>query len=302
MAAITSLSNPHVLALRALHAARGRAEAGAFLIEGPHLLDATLDAGVVPSLVLYAPEALERTPAGRRLMGRLEAARAEGAEILDATAVVVARASDTQTPQGVVASVPASAVAPEPVRARRRGRSRPLVLVLDELSDPGNLGTLLRSALAADVDEVWLTHGSADALAPKVVRAASGAHFHLPARAGLSWEMVAQRLQGAPHMQQVLLAEPSGAQPYDAFDLTQRTALIVGNEARGPSREAARLATARAGIPMWNKVESLNAAVAASVILFEAGRQRRALEHQHTSQATRERVDGEHAQGGEATD
>jgi TrmH family RNA methyltransferase len=281
MAAITSLSNAHVLALRALHSAKGRTEAGAFLVEGPHLLDATLDAGVVPSLVLFAPEMLERTAAGRRLIGRLEAARADSAQVLEATAEVVARACDTRTPQGVVASVPASAVAPEPVRARRRGRSRPLVLALDALSDPGNLGTLLRSALAADVDEVWLARGCADALAPKVVRAASGAHFHLPLRLDLSWEDIAERLQGAPRVQQVLLAEASAAQAYDTLDLTQRTALIVGNEAHGPSREAARLATARVGIPLWNKVESLNAAVAASVILFEAGRQRRVREQQH---------------------
>jgi RNA methyltransferase, TrmH family len=302
MAVISSLSNAHVAALRALHATKGRSEAGAFLVEGPHLLDAALDAGIAPSLVLFASETLERSVAGRRLIGRLEAARAEGAQVLEATPEVVARACDTQTPQGIVASVPVSAIAPEQLRVRRRGRNRPLVLVLDALSDPGNVGTLLRTALAADVDEVWLSRGCADALAPKVVRAASGAHFYLPVRAGLTWEAIAERLRGAPHIQQVLLAEASAAQPYDAVDLTQRTALIVGNEAHGPSHEAAHLATARVGIPLWNKVESLNAAVAASVILFEGARQRRAREQQRETQASRERVDGESAQGGEASD
>ncbi len=302
MVAITSPANPRVAALRALHTPKGRAEAQAFLVEGPHLLDATLDAGVTPSLVLYDPEALARTPAGRRLLGRLEAAREEGAEALKATAAVVARASDTQTPQGIVASVPLDAVAPDRVRVRRRGRARPLVLVLDGLADPGNVGTLLRSALASDVDEVWLSPGCADPLAPKVVRAASGAHFHLPVRPSLSWDDIARRLQGAPHFQHVLLAEASGPLAYDALDLTQRTALIVGNEAHGPSREAARLATTRVSIPMWNKVESLNAAIAASVILFEAGRQRRTHEQQHQISAMTERVDSENAQGGEASD
>jgi RNA methyltransferase, TrmH family len=299
---ITSPSNPRVAALRSLHTAKGRAEAGAFLVEGPHLLDATLDAGVVPSLVLFAPEALQRTPAGRRLIGRLEAVREDGAEVLEATVPVVARAADTQTPQGVVASVPADAVAPERVRARRRGRARPLVLLLDALADPGNVGTLLRTALAADVDEVWLSPGSADPLAPKVVRAASGASFHLPVRADLPWDEIGRRLEGAPRVHQVVLAEASGATAYDDLDLTQRTVLIVGNEAHGPSREAQRLATTRVNIPMWNKVESLNAAVAASVILFEAGRQRRAHERQQHPPATTERVDGQSAQGGEATD
>lgn len=302
MSLITSRSNPHVAALRALHTARGRAEAGAFLAEGPHLLDATLDAGVTPSLVLFAPAALERTAAGRRLLGRLEAARAEGAQVLEATDEVVARACDTQSPQGVVAAVPSAAVAPDYVRGRRRGRARPLLLVLDALTDPGNVGTVLRSALAADVDEVWLGPGCADPLAPKVVRAASGAHFHLPVRAALGWDEIATRLQGAPRVHQVLLAEAEAAQAYDAFDLTQRTALIVGNEAHGPSREAAQLATAHAGIPMWNRVESLNAAIAASVVLFEAGRQRRSQSQQQQTTAQTERVDSENAQGGEATD
>jgi TrmH family RNA methyltransferase len=178
--------------------------------------------------------------------------------------------------------------------------------VLDALGDPGNVGGVLRSALAADVDEVWLGRGCADPLGPKVVRAASGAHFHLPIRPALGWDEIAERLRGAPQVRQVILAEASAVQPYDQFDLTQRTALIVGNEAHGPSPEAARLATARATIPMWNKVESLNAAIAASVILFEAGRQRRAQQsHGPTrdeTQATTERVDGEDEQGGTAGD
>ncbi len=286
--AITSTANPRVQALRALHTPRGRAEADLFLVEGPHLLDAALDAGVLPAQTLFAPEALERTAQGRRLLGRLAEARAEGAELIEATPAVIERAADTQTPQGIVAAIPTATVAPTTVRARRRGRARPLVLILDGLSDPGNLGTLLRSALAADVDEVWLAPGSADPLGPKVVRAGSGAHFHLPVYPGQTWDEIATRLRGAPAVRQVLLAEAGAAQPYDALDLTQRTALIVGNEAHGPSREAAQFATVRISIPMWNGVESLNAAIAASVICFEAGRQRRARERPHPDPAPTE--------------
>jgi TrmH family RNA methyltransferase len=277
-----------VQALRALHTPKGRAEAGQFLVEGPHLLDAALEAGVLPALTLFAPEVLERTAQGRRLLGRLAEARAGGAELIEATAAVIERAADTQTPQGIVASIAAAAVAPEAVRARRRGRARPLVLILDGLSDPGNVGTLLRSALAADVDEVWLAPGSADPLGPKVVRAASGAHFHLPVHANQAWDEIAAWLRGAPAVRQVLLAEASAAQAYDALDLTQRSALIVGNEAHGPSREAAALATVRVSIPLWNGVESLNAAIAASVICFEAGRQRRAHQQSHPEPAPTE--------------
>ena len=163
----------------------------------------------------------------------------------------------------------------ERLRARRRGRFRPLLLVLDELADPGNLGTILRSALAADVDEVLLTRRCVDPYHPKVVRAASGAHFHQPIAAQQSWEQIAQRLAGAPKTAQVLLAEANAQRPYYETDLTQRTALIIGNEAHGPSAEARRLATERVSIPMWNGVESLNAAIAASLLLFEATRQQR---------------------------
>lgn len=306
MPTITSTANPHVAALRALHTAKGRAEAGAFLVEGPHLVAAALDAHLIPTSLLYDPEALARTPAGRDLTGRLEALQADGARIFDAAPAALARACDTQTPQGVVGAIVTGDVDAERVRQRRRGRMRALVLILDGVSDPGNVGTLLRAALAADVDEVWLAPGCADPLAPKVVRAASGATFTQPVRAPLAWDEIAERLQGAPRMRQVVLAEATAQEPYDALDLTVRTALIVCNEAHGPTREAARLATRRVSIPMWNKVESLNAAIAGSVILFEGGRQRRVHEQEDhdpsRTPAPRERVADASVQGGEATD
>ena len=281
MPAISSASNSRVAALRALHTPKGRMEAGALLLEGPHLLSAALDAGLCPSLVLHDPDALARTASGRAVLDAVERLRADGVECLDAAPVAIARASETQSPQGIVASLASAELDPDRVRSRRRGRQRPIILVLDALSDPGNVGTVLRSALASDVDEVWLSEGCADPLAPKVVRAASGADFHLPVRAGLSWEEITVRSRGAPTVRQILLAEASGSQPYDTFDLTQRTVLIVGNEAHGPSRQARELASARISIPMWNRVESLNAAVAASVVLFEAGRQRRVRDRAH---------------------
>lgn len=272
---ITSQSNQHIARLRSLHAAKGREQEAAFLVEGPHLLDAALDAGMQPELLIYDPDALSRTTTGRRLVGRIEAVRAAGGAVFEAAPAALERACDTRSPQGVAAALATADVAADRVRTRRRGRLRPVLLVLDAIADPGNLGTILRSALAADVDEVLLAPGCADPLAPKVVRAASGAHFHLPIRADQSWHNVAAALAGAPQTRQILIAEADATQPYDSFDLTQRTAVIVGNEAHGPSAEARGLATAALSIPMWNKVESLNAAIAASVILFEAARQRR---------------------------
>src|SRR5262249_42835194 len=168
---ISSPSNKRIQWLRSLHSPRGRQEAGAFLVEGPHLLEAALDAHLRPLLIVYDDEALSRTPDGMALLGRIGHAAASGIEILLATAPAIERSSETQTPQGVVAVVALADTAAEKLRARRRGRFRPLVLILDAVTDPGNVGTLLRSALAADVDEVLLSAGCADPFAPKVVRA-----------------------------------------------------------------------------------------------------------------------------------
>ncbi len=245
-------------------------------MEGPHVLGAALDAGISPFLVLYNPETLERAAEGRALLARiLQEAENGQLEALEAGERALAHACDTQTPQGVAGAVSLDEVLSEKLRARRRGRFRPLLLVLDELADPGNLGTILRSALAADVDEVLLTRGCVDPYHPKVVRAAAGVHFRLPMLAQQSWEQIAGRLAGAPKTTQTLLAEAGGAHPYYEIDLTRRTALLIGNEARGPSSEARRLATGSVSIPMWNGVESLNAAIAASILLFEAARQQR---------------------------
>ncbi|HET9109756.1 MAG TPA: RNA methyltransferase [Ktedonobacterales bacterium] len=278
MAMITSPSNQHIALLRSLQTAKGREAEGLFLIEGPHLLVAALDANVTPRLVVYDPATLERTVDGRRLLERVADARAAGADVYEATTSAIERASDTRTPQGIVAAIALEDVAPDRTRARRRGRARPVLLALDALADPGNMGTILRSALAADADEALLSVGCADPFAPKVVRAGAGAHFHLPIRVGLSWAEIAQRLAGAPAVNDVLVAEASGQIAYDEVDLARRVAIIIGNEAHGISHEAAKLATRRVSIPMWNKVESLNAGIAASVILFEAARQRRARE------------------------
>jgi TrmH family RNA methyltransferase len=282
---ITSGSNPHIQLLRALHTPKGREQHAAFLVEGPHLLVAAFEAGITPRLIVYDPDALGKSAEGRRLLGQIEAAGAAGAEVFEAAPAAIDRAADTHTPQGIVAAVATADVAATKVRARRRGRMRPILLMLDAIADPGNLGTILRSALAADADEVALAPGCADPFNPKVLRAGAGAHFRLPVRELASWEAVRELLRGAPAVRQMLAAESSGRAAYSECDLTLRTALIVGNESRGLSPEAQKLVTQAVSIPMYNHVESLNAAVAASVILFEAARQRRAAEGE-----TRERT------------
>jgi TrmH family RNA methyltransferase len=144
-----------------------------------------------------------------------------------------------------------------------------LSLILDGISDPGNLGTILRTAWATGVEAVFLMPGSVDAHNPKVVRAALGAHFRLPL-IETNWEDLGQRLA---HVES-WLAEARQGLAYDQVDWRQPSALIIGSEAEGPSEAARRFTDRRVHIPMPGPAESLNAAVAAGVLLFEVARQR----------------------------
>jgi TrmH family RNA methyltransferase len=170
--------------------------------------------------------------------------------------------SDTVTPAGILAVFSMRECLP-PV-------SLTWALILDRLRDPGNLGTILRSASAAGVECVMTTKGTVDAYSPKVVRAGMGAHWALNLCLDQPWSQIEQALEGL----QVLLAVPRDGRPYWDVDWRQPTALIIGGEAEGASAEAERPATERVTIPMRQDTESLNAAVAASVLLFEAMRQR----------------------------
>jgi TrmH family RNA methyltransferase len=171
--------------------------------------------------------------------------------------------TDTVTSQGVIAVLPIPKIQPH---------SDPtLVLVLDRVRDPGNLGTILRSAAAAGVELVILTHGCADPWSPKTLRAGMGAHFRLSLDTRVGWPEIALR---AARMQ-VWVADSRGDAIYDQADWRCPSVLIVGGETEGPSPDAIALATGRLAIPMHNQVDSLNAAMAATVVLFEAARQRR---------------------------
>ncbi|HEY1351052.1 MAG TPA: RNA methyltransferase [Ktedonobacteraceae bacterium] len=281
MTRITSLTNARVVRVRDLQTTRGRKKSGLLLMEGPHLCAALMASEQPPQEIYYQPELLERTPQGRDLLASLLHAPPTWAQVaLCEVDLRVAEAlSDTHTSQGILCVVSTRLFEPQRLLARRKPGRRPALLILDDLADPGNLGTLLRTALAADVEEVLLTEGCADCYSPKVVRAASGAHLALPLWADLPWPAIAARIadHGVVGSERVFLAEASGAQPYYAENLALPFALIIGNEAHGPSPQASTLAGQALRIPLANEVESLNAAMAAGIILFESVRQQRLL-------------------------
>jgi TrmH family RNA methyltransferase len=254
---ISSRRNPLVRQLRALHEPRGRREQGLLLLEGRHLLEEALRLQLIPDLVAATPAWIAR----HEDLWRCLPAATRRQPVADEA---LALAASTSHPDGVLATLQP----PEPDPARRPG----FVLALDGLQDPGNLGTLLRTALAAGVEAVWLAEG-ADPYAPKVLRASSGAALALPLRRLERGELLAV-LQGpqARGLQRVATLV-SGGRPYWELDWTRPTVLLLGNEGAGLDPQLAALADARITIPHSPAVESLNVAVAAAPLLLERWRQ-----------------------------
>ena len=181
------------------------------------------------------------------------------------------RVSDTRTPQGVI-----SVVAIGENQGDLTKRRDPLILVLDQISDPGNLGTMIRTGEAAGADALLLSPGCADPYQPKVVRGAMGALYRVPVITTATAAELTDRLSGLQAAGvRIYGTDLRGSRSYDEPDYTRGTAFIIGNESRGVSAELLDLCDERLIIPMSGQVESLNAAIAASVLLFEAARQRR---------------------------
>jgi TrmH family RNA methyltransferase len=257
---ITSAVNPRVKAIRELHDRRGRLEQQAYLLEGVRLMEEALAAGLSPMAVYVNTGRLAASTRGAALLVRLQSLHPLPEEMSPAA---MSAAADTEMPQGVLAVLPLPP--PQPIPS-----GSALVVVLDGLQDPGNLGAILRTALAAGAGAVTTSSGCADVYAPKTVRAGMGAHFRLPVLPSVPWGEMKALLGG----RKVLLAVPHGGTPYSQVDWHGPSAVIIGGEALGVGAEARALATEEVSIPMASGVESLNAAVAAGVLLFEAYRQR----------------------------
>jgi len=255
---ITSTANESVKYVRSLHRRRSRYQEQAYIAEGLRAVEEAIKAGIQPALLFFTAAVLD-VPRARALLSQAEE---RGAVIRAVSDPVMAAMADTVTPSGILAILP--------MRTPQLLSPLTWVLVVDRLSDPGNLGTILRSAAAAGIQLLLTTPGTVDAYSPKVVRAAMGAHLRLHLLLDQEQDALPNVLSGL----QVLLAKPGEGTPYWEVNWRQPTALWIGSEAEGVGAEAERLATGHVTIPMRADVESLNAAVATSILLFEAARQR----------------------------
>lgn len=255
---LTSARSATVAHLRRLHERKGRQQSGTFLAEGPDCVRAALDHGDVIQVLAVPDHPL------------VPVAQAAGVRVVPALARVVDAASDAKSSQGVLAECRIPAVSLADVV----GRSGPVVIA-DRIADPGNIGTIVRTAEAVSAAGVITTQGSVDPWNPKSVRASTGSIMRLPV-AGVTNSDAHDLVATVRETGRVVVAL-TGSSPLDVFTLLDREqhapsqwAWLVGSEAHGVANDLADVADHRAALPMAPAVESLNAAIAVAVCLYAA--------------------------------
>ncbi len=256
---LTSIQNPLVKQMRKLHRAKERQEQQLFLLEGTHLLEEAIAIAYPLGTVCCTPQWQETHPELWRQASQ-QAQRVEqvSPQVLEAIATTV-------HPDGVVAT------------AQRLPQQSSLVpttgisLALETIQDPGNLGTILRSAAAAGTQGVWLSEDSVDLDHPKVLRASAGAWFRLPMAVSPNLKITLSQCQAQG--MQIVATTSQASQTYWEIDYRRPTVILLGNEGAGLSADLMAIASTQVRIPLSRGVESLNVAIAAALILYEAQRQ-----------------------------
>ena len=255
---ITSVKNPKIQWIRSLLDKRqDREREHAYVVEGVRLVEEAVGSGIPIRLALYT------TSLSSRGMASVAAMQTMGVDVEEVMPHVLSAVTGTETPQGVLAVMELAGL-PLPALVD-------FALVLDTIRDPGNLGTLLRSAAAAGVQAVLISPETADVYSPKVVRSAMGAHFHLPI-VSTDWQTI-RNLLGIWKVKTWLTDADASMSMY-TVDFRIPSALVISGEATGISEGARALAQGVVSIPMPGRAESLNAAIAGSILLFEVVRQR----------------------------
>lgn len=258
-AAISSVRNNRIQAARRLTKRAERDRTGTFIVEGPSVVLDAIRSGTANEVYLET---------GTARAGELSAAAEKsGVRLFEVAPHVMSSLSSTVTPQG------AFAIAADPSISLKDLPALDLVLVLAGLADPGNAGTLVRSAVGAGAAAVVFTDDAVDPLHPKVVRATAGALFSTALVRGVPLREALEELRA--RSLRIIGAEAGATAAPDEIDLTAPIALVVGNEAHGLAEGYWTLVDEMVAIPMPGPLESLNVAVAGSILLYEVTRQRR---------------------------
>ena len=269
---ITSLRSPRVKAARQLAKRAFRQRARSFLAEGPQSVGAALESGA------EITELFVTAPAASRHGGLVAGAARRGAPVHQVSGEVMAELAQTVTPQGLLAVCRFIDIPLNQLTSRLAAARPGLVVILANVRDPGNAGTVLRTADAAGADGVVFAGASVDPYNGKCVRAAAGSLFHLPVVAGAPLDATISALRGAGLA--ILAADGGGPARLDDPALTARlagpAAWLFGNEAWGLPADLLALADEAVAVPIYGQAESLNLAAAAAVCLYASAREQRA--------------------------
>ncbi len=270
MKMITSAENRIYKAAVQLKQKKYRDEQSKYLIEGPNLIREALNNGGEVEILICS---------GDYDQDVVRAAEAAGIQMMGTDSRLFQKLSDTETPQGILAVARKKVYSEkgflEIKKWEHHRQESPIpsnIIVLDRLQDPGNIGTILRTADAAGYMGAILLKGTADIYSPKIVRAAAGSLFRLPVFMTDTPEHTINLLR--KHHKKIICTAPGNSRDYYDVDLQKDCAVIIGNEGNGVCNEFLIDSDIQVKIPMEGKIESLNAAVAAGILMYESVRQR----------------------------
>ena len=256
MKSITSRENPLFKTLKKLEeSAKDRKTTGKTLLDGEHLIEAYLATGGLPELIVLS----ETTATGPGANALLKKITSDLFVVMPDA--MLRELSPVKTPTGMIALIAIPS-------AKTDSNQADFCVMLEDIQDPGNLGSILRSAAAAGAQRIYLSKKCADAWSPKVLRAGMGAHFCLEIQENSDLIKIADTLKGS-----IIATSLNANKSLFDLDLTKQVTFLVGNEGAGLSAQLEDVATEKVTIPMPGKIESLNAASAASICFFERVRQ-----------------------------
>ncbi len=261
---ITSPANPLIKGVLEIKERRGRHGGAAFLIEGRHLIEMSLASPYASLKQVFFTEDFSSGREGRRLLKQLEET---SVNLIKTSKLVMEKLTDTETPQGIAAVMALKTVALDAIPFK----TVPLLVVCDGISDPGNIGTIIRACDAAGADAVLLTPGTCDAFMPKAVRASAGSILTIPVLSASVAELLSFLEE---RRMRLYAADVHASQSLYETDFRVPAAIAFGNEAHGIGAELLKKADLRFRIPVIGRAESLNVAMAASISVYEAVRQR----------------------------